>query len=1340
MARIDKVINVKIEGVAKIRELENSLKKLRAQQKNIKNDLKDGENAGKFAEKQYKKTSEQIKEQSTQLRGLRKEMSGVNNQTKKAGGLQKSMTAAVIKGAAAFTILLTAFRRVNQAMTTMIGTFSEFEFTMAKVKAVSGATGDEFKKLTESAERLGRSTFFTASQVAELQLNFSKLGFTTEEILVMQEATINLSIATGSDLARAATVAGASVRGFQLEAEEATRVIDVMALAFTSSALDIEKWNTSMTKVAPIASMAGFTIEETTAIMAKLSDTGIEASIAGTSLRNIFLKMQDPASELSKRVGHTITNLDQMLEVFKDLQEGGTDLADILSFMDVRQVAAFGTMLEGADDIRELRDELLNAEGAGQDMADTVGDTLQGSIFKVKSAFEGLSIAIVKNFGGSLQRALENLAEFLNNLADNDSKLRKIGRTIKNVIKTLAAYVIGVKAAGLWTKLMSSAVVTNATQLGVMASAARAATIAYKGLRAAAASTLIGGAVMLATEAIGRLITGVSKVDEELEEMERKAQERIQNIKNFLGDVYDEGTMKDAFTDATLELTKATLQYDQLLKAKKEIIEINRKLDESEGNELLNLKNLKIAQNNFAASLKETNKFLEANNEALLTEDSTLKDIKKSLDSVTEAYFVKAIAQEYTKAQAQIVAKTAEAQVEIQKRLDLFFAEGSDSKLYYDESGLTDESITRLLGEAGVRLPYAMTIEELQKTLAGLYFDLQQHNEFFTGGPTTPGQEEQISDYNRRIGMERSIRLYQGIMDYTPEGELSLTDLANIGAEGTMESQLELLKSVYENLASDEGFSLENLLKSLSGGTGSGRGSGSVSAEFTMQEKITAEQANVEILNDELQHNINMLEAKKKGIEAFRKQKNVSDEEDKRAQLALNKTILDLNKARYRQEIKLLNDKQEEEKIDIKNRNLSKEEEAAELAQLDIDYNELRKQIAESYGLDFTKISNEIANDELALKEANLKKELKALDEKHTQEKLDLDLALANKEITEGQHKENLLLLEANYLQRKFEILTDYDQQTTAVENAQKENQIKRIREQSEALNDYIGVVGQLGGHLQDVAGEEEKFNIVRQTGIVITQAAATAEKILAIANTMTELSAKRKALAEAFGITTTAGVIAADGAKSASNIALAGSGFLAAIANSIKSLPFPFNLFAIGAIIAAIFGAKRAITSGFKGADPNDSGTPSVSGSGGGTGGGQMALMTFGGRHQTIGQTSQYRKGGMVYGPSHAQGGVKYAVGGRVIELEGGEAIINKKSTSMFRSQLSAMNQAGGGVKFADGGVANMPSFANTQFQVEGQRGMMNVMGGRSKVVVVESDITNTQDKVKAIESEVSF
>tara|TARA_R100000664_G_C2759294_1_gene148908 strand:- start:4010 stop:5593 length:1584 start_codon:yes stop_codon:yes gene_type:complete len=63
---------------------------------------------------------------------------------------------------------------------------------------------------------------------------------------------------------------------------------------------------------------------------------------------------------------------------------------------------------------------------------------------------------------------------------------------------------------------------------------------------------------------------------------------------------------------------------------------------------------------------------------------------------------------------------------------------------------------------------------------------------------------------------------------------------------------------------------------------------------------------------------------------------------------------------------------------------------------------------------------------------------------------------------------------------------------------------------------------------------------------------------------------------------------------------------------------------------------------------------------------------------------------GGMVKGPSHEKGGVKFNVGGEVVELEGGEAVINKKSTEMFRPILSKMNQAGGGVSFARGGIVN--------------------------------------------------
>ena len=121
-------------------------------------------------------------------------------------------------------------------------------------------------------------------------------------------------------------------------------------------------------------------------------------------------------------------------------------------------------------------------------------------------------------------------------------------------------------------------------------------------------------------------------------------------------------------------------------------------------------------------------------------------------------------------------------------------------------------------------------------------------------------------------------------------------------------------------------------------------------------------------------------------------------------------------------------------------------------------------------------------------------------------------------------------------------------------------------------------------------------------------------------------------------------------------------------------------------------------------------------------------------------GMIEEFANGGLVHGKSHAQGGEKFAVGGRVVELEGGEAVINKRSTAMFGSQLSAMNAAGGGVKFADGGLLNQPSFSQQQFNAIGQNQMMGAMGSSSKVVVVEADITDSQNSVSVIQSEATI
>ena len=331
----------------------------------------------------------------------------------------KNTTAGFTKMAAGILGAAAAFRQINQLISSSIRTFRDFEFQMAKVKAITGASNKDFMKLSNSSQELGRSTFFTAQQVAELQTNFGKLGFSTKEILKAQEATLLLATATDTDLARAAIVAGAAVRGFALDASETGRVADVMAVAFTSSALDIEKFQTSMTKVAPIAAGANITLEATTAVMGTLTDAGIEASIAGTSLRNIFLKMQDPTSALSKKLGFTVNSSEDLQKALTQLNAEGMSNAEMMQLVDLRQVAAFQTMINGSQNISDLTFELEQANGAAGDMADTVGDNLEGAFKRMASAWQGFSIVVTESiFGKGLQAFIDGTAQLFNNFTD----------------------------------------------------------------------------------------------------------------------------------------------------------------------------------------------------------------------------------------------------------------------------------------------------------------------------------------------------------------------------------------------------------------------------------------------------------------------------------------------------------------------------------------------------------------------------------------------------------------------------------------------------------------------------------------------------------------------------------------------------------------------------------------------------------------------------------------------------------------------------------------------------------------------------------------------------------
>ena len=535
--------------------------------------------------------------------------------TKSVGGLTKGMA----KMAGGIALAVTAFKAITSAVTFSIRTFKDFEFQMAKVRAVSGASNSDFAKLSKTAQELGRSTFFTATQVAELQTNYAKLGFTTTEIIAAQEATLDLATATGSDLGRAAIVAGAAVRGFGLDASETGRVVDVMAVTFASSAMDIEKWQTSMTKVAPIAKSAGFSIEDTASIMAQLADSGIEASIAGTSLRNILLKMQDPSSDLTKSFGKTIHSFDELVPAMKKFVDEGGSMADVLEVVDLRQAAAFEQMVTSADKTTILRDRLLDASGAAKDMADIVGDNMEGALKRFTSALEGLAINImdgfigkaITNFVGGITSIISAINEFVDDSASmSEITAKAAGDFLKEGI---ALQNLADRYDTLNSKIdqntsdrieMDAILDTLKTKLGDSVVAINAETGALK-LNRDALDDVIARTALLADDEAIKLVHSIRNIDKAIVKQTKTLKNNSESLSKQKRLLLEKQKTQDDVTKSNLTYSQSTQQMTddegELISARFEGNVVNKETAEQE----IVINELKVIGSNLTSEITD---------------------------------------------------------------------------------------------------------------------------------------------------------------------------------------------------------------------------------------------------------------------------------------------------------------------------------------------------------------------------------------------------------------------------------------------------------------------------------------------------------------------------------------------------------------------------------------------------------------------------------------------------------------------------------------------------------------------------------------------------------------
>lgn len=326
---------------------------------------------------------------------------------------------------------------------------SDFEASMSKVAAISGATGDDLKALTDKAKEMGATTKFSASESADALQYMAMAGWKTDDMLNGLEGIMNLAAASGEDLATTSDIVTDALTAFGLSAEDSTHFADVLAQASSNANTNVGMMGETFKYVAPVAGALGYTAEDTALAIGLMANSGIKASQAGTSLRSIMSRMAKPTKEVQgamDKLGVSLTdsngNMKSLNEVMGDLRNGFAGLSEAEA---AEMAAALGGQeaMSGLlaivnasdDDFDKLSDAIYSCDGAAKRMADTMNDNLQGQITILKSGLEGLGISLYENMEAPLKEVVKEAQNMVQQLQDafNNGGLDEVVSTVGDI-------------------------------------------------------------------------------------------------------------------------------------------------------------------------------------------------------------------------------------------------------------------------------------------------------------------------------------------------------------------------------------------------------------------------------------------------------------------------------------------------------------------------------------------------------------------------------------------------------------------------------------------------------------------------------------------------------------------------------------------------------------------------------------------------------------------------------------------------------------------------------------------------------------------------------------------
>jgi len=377
-------------------------------------------------------------------------------------------------------------------------TFAGFEGQMKAVQAVTGATGDEFKRLYEQAKKLGRTTSFTAGEVGAGQLSLARAGFDPAQIEAAIPGVLNLARATGTELAAAADIAGGTLRAFAMDATEMGRVTDVLVATANNSAQTLEDLGESMKYAAPIAEEYGLSLEETAKALGVMANMQIKGSMAGTTLRQTMLQLADPGVRRQlAAIGVDATdaagNLRPLGQILAEVGAamGGMGSAERLSLAQslFGKRAAAGALKLAKSDFPALSAAIDNAGGVAERTAKVMDSGLGGAFRRLMSAVEGIQIAVGEALAGALSRVMDKVAGLSVRIAE--------------LITANKQWVVGVG-------LTIAAIAGAGVALVALGMAGQVAAFVFGGI--ATILSTVGAALGLVLAAVGALLTPIGAV------------------------------------------------------------------------------------------------------------------------------------------------------------------------------------------------------------------------------------------------------------------------------------------------------------------------------------------------------------------------------------------------------------------------------------------------------------------------------------------------------------------------------------------------------------------------------------------------------------------------------------------------------------------------------------------------------------------------------------------------------------------------------------------------------------------------------------------------------------